>query len=328
MHATSTARAATPYDARAAISVDRLTKRYANGTLANDGISLTVAAGTATGVLGPNGAGKTTLVRQITGELEPTSGAIHVLGIDVVRRHAAARALMGVVPQEAQPYDHLRPAEHLAAFARLRRMSRRAARDRANELVELLGLAPHARTVARQLSGGLKRKLLVGVALVGDPAVIVLDEPTTGLDPHARREVWTLLKALRAGGRTMIITTHYMEEAEALCDSIALVNRGRIIARGTPAEVKTLGGSAVWQVDAAPPARALERLEQHPEVASAALFGRSLQFSLTGGEPGPVATSLRAAGLECSEPRPVRPTIEHAFLELFRQDEARAEAAP
>lgn len=233
MHATSTARAATPYDARAAISVDRLTKRYANGTLANDGISLTVAAGTATGVLGPNGAGKTTLVRQITGELEPTSGAIHVLGIDVVRRHAAARALMGVVPQEAQPYDHLRPAEHLAAFARLRRMSRRAARDRANELVELLGLAPHARTVARQLSGGLKRKLLVGVALVGDPAVIVLDEPTTGLDPHARREVWTLLKALRAGGRTMIITTHYMEEAEALCDSIALVNRGRIIARGT-----------------------------------------------------------------------------------------------
>jgi len=233
MHATSAPYALPDHDASSAIRVDGLMKRYANGTLANADISFTVPPGTVMGVLGPNGAGKTTLVRQVTGELQPTSGAIHVLGIDVVRRPMSARALMGVVPQEAQPYDHLRPAEHLAAFARLRGMSRRAAQSRADELVDLLGLATHARTIARQLSGGLKRKLLVGIALVGDPAVIVLDEPTTGLDPHARREVWALLKRLRAGGRTMIITTHYMEEAEALCDSIALVSGGRIIARGT-----------------------------------------------------------------------------------------------
>ncbi|HLB23572.1 MAG TPA: ABC transporter ATP-binding protein [Dehalococcoidia bacterium] len=216
-----------------AIRVRGLTKRYTNGTLANDEIDLAVPEGTTLGLLGRNGAGKTTLARQITGELAPTSGRVHVHGIDVFAETMRARYLMGVVPQEAQPYDHLKPREHLALFGRLRGLGRGEAGRRADEMIALLGLGEHLGKTARMLSGGLKRKLLVGTALMGDPPILVLDEPTTGLDPHARREVWALLRALRGRGRTIIMTTHYMEEAEELCDEIALINGGRIYVQGT-----------------------------------------------------------------------------------------------
>ena len=222
-----------------AIRIGELSKRYAGGTLANDRISLSVPRGTTLGLLGRNGAGKTTLVRQITGELRPTSGSVHVLGVDVIAEHTRARALMGVVPQEAEPFEHLRPHEHLALFARMRGLSRSAARRRADELIGQLGLSDHARVQARQLSGGLKRKLLMGVALVGDPRVLVLDEPTTGLDPHSRREVWALLSTLRGRGRTIVITTHYMEEAEELCDEVALISAGRIYRQGTVEDLRS-----------------------------------------------------------------------------------------
>jgi ABC-2 type transport system ATP-binding protein len=237
-HAAVTDLAPAPADAALAIDVRSLSKRYAGGVLANDDISLRVAAGMTLGLLGHNGAGKTTLVRQITGELQPTSGGVHVMGIDVVRHYGRARKLMGVVPQEAIPYDHLTPREHLAFFARLRGLSRGDAARRAAELIESLGLGPHASKLSRTLSGGLKRKLLVGNALVGDPPVLVLDEPTTGLDPHARREVWSLLRTLRGRGRTIIMTTHYMEEAEELCDEVALISGGRLAVQGTVEQLR------------------------------------------------------------------------------------------
>jgi len=221
-----------------ALQVTALTKRYANGTLANDAIDLAVPAGLTLGLLGRNGAGKTTLVRQITGELQPTAGHIEVMGVDVLRQHTRARWLMGVVPQEAEPYDHLNAREHLAFFGRMRGLSRAEAARRAGELIETLGLAEHAGKMSRHLSGGLKRKLLVGNALVGDPPVLVLDEPTTGLDPHSRREVWSLLGGLRGRGRTILITTHYMDEAEELCDEVVVIAGGRIHARGTVEELR------------------------------------------------------------------------------------------
>ncbi len=226
-------------DAPVALRVEGLCKRYAGGTLANDGIDLVVSRGETLGLLGRNGAGKTTLVRQITGELRPTSGSIHVMDVDVVNDHTRARALMGVVPQDAEPFDHLRPREHLAFFGRLRGLTRAAAARRADELMVILGLTQHERHVARQLSGGLKRKLLMGIALVGDPPVLVLDEPTTGLDPHSRREVWEILRDVRSRGHTIIITTHYMEEAEELCDQVALISNGRIHTQGTVDELRS-----------------------------------------------------------------------------------------
>jgi ABC-2 type transport system ATP-binding protein len=226
-------------DSPVALRVEGLCKRYAGGTLANDGIDLVVSRGETMGLLGRNGAGKTTLVRQITGELRPTSGSIHVMDVDVVNDHTRARALMGVVPQHAEPFDHLRPREHLAFFGRLRGLTRKAAARRADELMASLGLGQHERHVARQLSGGLKRKLLMGIALAGDPPVLVLDEPTTGLDPHSRREVWEILRDVRSRGHTIIITTHYMEEAEALCDQVALISNGRIHTQGTVDELRS-----------------------------------------------------------------------------------------
>ena len=224
----------------AAIGVRDLSKRYRGGILANDRISLSIPKGAAFGLLGPNGAGKTTLVRQITGELAPTAGEILVHDVDVLRHPLAAKALMGVVPQEANPYLHLKPREHLLLFGRLHGLDRTTAQRRAAELLTALGLAEHARVPAERLSGGLKRKLLVGNALVAEPPVLVLDEPTTGLDPHSRREVWDLVRAARSRGATVLITTHYMEEAEAQCDQVAIIGDGRILAMGTVEELRSL----------------------------------------------------------------------------------------
>jgi ABC-2 type transport system ATP-binding protein len=227
-------------DKTPAIEVRDLSKRYRDGTLANHRISLSIAKGTVFGLLGPNGAGKTTLVRQITGELAPTAGEIRVYDTDVLRHPLAAKVLMGVVPQEASPYLHLRPGEHLSLFGRLHGLDGAAAQRRAAELVDALGLSDHARVPAERLSGGLKRKLLVGNALMAEPPVLVLDEPTTGLDPHSRREVWDLVRAARGRGATVLVTTHYMEEAEALCDRVAIIGGGRILAMGTVEELRAL----------------------------------------------------------------------------------------
>jgi ABC-2 type transport system ATP-binding protein len=227
-------------DKTSAIEVRDLSKRYRGGTLANDRISLYIAKGTVFGLLGPNGAGKTTLVRQITGELAPTSGEIRVHDTDVLRHPLAAKALMGVVPQEASPYLHLKPGEHLSLFGRLHGLDRAAAQRRAAELLAALGLSGHARVPASRLSGGLKRKLLVGNALMAEPPVLILDEPTTGLDPLSRREVWDLVRAARGRGATVLVTTHYMEEAEALCDRVAIIGDGRILAMGTVEELRGL----------------------------------------------------------------------------------------
>ena len=229
-----------PSNTTPAIDVRALTKRYRDRVLANDAITLAIPRGMVFGVLGPNGAGKTTLVRQITGELAPTSGNVLVHDTDVGREPLVAKALMGVVPQEASPYLHLTPMEHLELFGRLHGLRAAVARRRTAELVRALGLDGHARTPASRLSGGLKRKLLVANVLMAEPPVLVLDEPTTGLDPHSRREVWALLRSQRGRGTTVLVTTHYMEEAEALCDRVAIMGAGRILAMGTVDELRGL----------------------------------------------------------------------------------------
>jgi ABC-type multidrug transport system ATPase subunit len=223
-----------------AVEVRALSKRYKRGVLANDSIDLAVPAGSVFALLGPNGAGKTTFVRQLTGELAPTSGDIRILGIDGVRQPLRAKALMGVVPQEANPYPFLKPAEHLVLFGRLHGMSKGHAERRSRELLSVLGLEEHAAKVAMHLSGGLKRKLLVGIAMMAEPRLLVLDEPTTGLDPHSRREVWGLIRSLRLVGTTVLITTHYMDEAEILSDRVAVIGAGRILAEGTVEDLRRL----------------------------------------------------------------------------------------
>jgi len=216
-----------------AIEVVNLSKRYKNGVLANNNISLQIARGELLSLLGPNGAGKTTLVRQITGELERTTGEIRVFNIDVVRQPKEARRLLGVVPQEAGIFWHLNVKEHLLYFGRIRGLKRKELKSRVDSLIQELNLGEHLYKWGNELSGGIKRKLLVGLSLVGNPSAIVLDEPTTGLDPHSRREVWELIRRYQREGAAVLLTTHYMEEAEYLSERVGIISRGEVKALGT-----------------------------------------------------------------------------------------------
>lgn len=215
------------------LNIRDLHKQYSNGVWANRDISLTVKTGEMLGILGPNGAGKTTLIRQITTELIPTSGTVTVLGYDAIAEPIKVKSLLGIVPQEATLFDHLTAYQHLRIFAKLRGYPGDTAKLRAEELVGELRMREYRNVPIRTLSGGLRRRLLIGIAALARPPLMVLDEPTTGLDPESRRDLWTLLRRYRESGTTVIITTHYMEEAEALCDRVGIIQDGRLLALDT-----------------------------------------------------------------------------------------------
>jgi ABC-2 type transport system ATP-binding protein len=215
------------------LEVSDLKKRYSNGVWANRGISLTADRPEILGILGPNGAGKTTLVRQITAELIPTSGSVELLGLDVVSNPTAAKSLLGVMPQEADFFDYLTVYQHLRIFAKLRGLAPRESGPRANELIADLDLVEYRNTPVKRLSGGLKRRVLVGTAMIARPSVLVLDEPTTGLDPQTRRNLWSLLRGYKEQGTLVLLTTHSMEEAEAFCDRVGIMKDGRLLALDT-----------------------------------------------------------------------------------------------
>ncbi len=224
------------------IIVEGVNKRYKDGVWANRDISLEARAGEVLAVLGPNGAGKTTLVRQITTELFPTSGSIRVFGHDVVTEPVQVKNLMGIVPQEATLFEHLTVRQTLRIFGKLRGLSRRQAAQRADEVIVDLSLTEHRDKIIERLSGGLRRRVMVGIASLGRPPLIVLDEPTTGLDPQARRDLWSLLRRHREEGGTILLTTHYMEEAEALSDRVGIMRDGRLLALDTVANLRAAYG--------------------------------------------------------------------------------------
>ena len=213
--------------------VEGVNKRYRDGTRANRDISLTANSGEIHGILGPNGAGKTTLIRQITTELMPTSGGISVFGYDVAKNPFSVKALIGVLPQQAALYDYLTVRQHLRIFAKFRGLSKKEGLKRTEELIEELRISEYGNTAISKLSGGLERRLLVGVAALAKPPLLVLDEPTTGLDPESRRNLWSLLSGYREWGATVVLTTHNMEEAELLCDRIGIIQNGRMLALDT-----------------------------------------------------------------------------------------------
>ena len=225
-----------------AIEVRNLNKRYRNGPWANRDITLTVEQGELLAILGPNGAGKTTLVRQITTELVPTSGQVLVFGLDAVSHPNQAKARMGVIPQETNFYWGLSVRHHLRILGKLRGLPAQTASRRAAELISDLGLEEHKDKPAEQLSGGLRRRLLVGIAVLADPALLVLDEPSVGLDPESRRDLWDLLRNYRSRGATILLTTHSMEEADALSDRIGIIHEGALLALDTVANLRAAHG--------------------------------------------------------------------------------------
>ena len=225
-----------------AIEVHGLNKQYDDGTWANRDIDLTVESGQTIGILGSNGAGKTTLVRQITTEIRPTSGEVRVFGVDALSRPNAAKNLMGIVPQEARLYWDLPVWQHFRIFGKLRGLGGTRARRRADELVGILGLDDYRDSRVQQLSGGMKQRVMLGIALIADPPLLVLDEPTTGLDPRARRQVWEIIEDFKRRNATVLLTTHYMEEAEVLCSRIGIMSSGTLRDVDTVVHIKEKNG--------------------------------------------------------------------------------------
>jgi daunorubicin resistance ABC transporter ATP-binding subunit len=233
-----------------AIVVEGLTKRYGE-VVALDGIDFRVPAGTILGLLGPNGAGKTTAVRVLTTIIRPDSGRAWVLGHDVVRDADAVRYRIGLAGQYAAVDGNLTGRENLRLIGRLTHLPHHRIAARADELLERFELADAADRVVRTYSGGMRRRLDVAAALVHQPPVLFLDEPTTGLDPHGRLELWDILRELVADGTTVLLTTQYLDEADRLAHRIVVVDRGRIIAEGSPAELKARVGSTVIEIELA-----------------------------------------------------------------------------
>ncbi|MDX6558196.1 MAG: type transport system ATP-binding protein [Blastocatellia bacterium] len=222
-----------------AVRIKDLVKTYRDGTEANRGISLEVQRGEVVAIVGPNGAGKTTFLRQLTTELRPTSGSVSVFGVDALAEPQQAKRAMGITPQEAGVFERLTVREHFELFARLKHLSKREACEAAREAIAELQLIGETNKSVGSLSGGQRRRILIGLALLGRPPLLVLDEPTTGLDPASRRAVWNVIRRAVNIGTTVILSTHYMEEAERLSDRVGVIANGRLIAFGRLDELLT-----------------------------------------------------------------------------------------
>ena len=305
-----------------AVRVEGVAKRF-GATVALAGVDLEVPEGMVFGLLGPNGAGKTTLIRVLATLLRPDAGRAEVLGHDVVREPAAVRELIGLTGQFAAVDEILTGRENLEMFGRLFDLSREEARRRADELLERFELAEAADRPARTYSGGMRRRLDLASSLLTYPRMLFLDEPTTGLDPRSRNEIWAIVRQLRSEGTTLLLTTQYLEEADELADRIAVVDHGRVIAEGTGNELKDRVGGQILEVELSSPAQGDE--------------ARAVLARVGCGEPEPderpdrlrlpaprdglelieeAAAELRRAGIAVSDLGLRRPTLDDVFLQL------------
>jgi ABC-2 type transport system ATP-binding protein len=219
------------------VAIEGLTKYYGD-VRAVDNLSLTISEAEVFGLLGPNGSGKTTTINCLTGTLKPTRGTVRVGGFVVQEQEEEAREVIGVSPQETAICPYLTGKENVELFGELYSVPKKALPARVDYLLEKMGLMDDAERRVAKYSGGMKRRVSIAMALVADPKIVLLDEPTVGMDPQARRSVWDFILELRDEGKTILLTTHYMEEAEELCDNVGIIDHGRLIALGPPGELK------------------------------------------------------------------------------------------
>jgi ABC-2 type transport system ATP-binding protein len=304
-----------------AIACESLCKRFGDKT-ALDHLDLSVPQGTVHGLLGPNGAGKTTAVRVLATLLRPDSGHARVVGFDVARQASQVRARIGLAGQNAAVDEVLSGRQNLVMFGRLCHLPAGAAQRRAGELLSQFALSEAEAKPVRQYSGGMRRRLDLAASFIVAPRVLFLDEPTTGLDPRGRNEVWQMIRALAAVGTTVLLTTQYLDEADQLTDAITVIAAGRVIAEGTPDELKTLAGGDRIDVtvraasDLAPAARLLQaRLGTDVRVDGE---GRKLSVPVTDRLAAltQIVGSFQRAGLTAEDITVRRPTLDDAFLYL------------
>jgi ABC-2 type transport system ATP-binding protein len=318
-----------------AIEVRGVVKRFGD-VLALDGVDLTAREGEVLGLLGPNGAGKTTLVRVLTTLLKPDSGTARVLGLDVVGDATKLRGLIGLAGQYAAVDENLTGLENLTMVGRLYGMERTSARDRGHELLERFDLADAGSRPTKTYSGGMRRRLDLAAALVAKPPVLFLDEPTTGLDPRGRLGLWDVIETLVAGGTTALLTTQYLDEADRLANTIAVIDHGRLIAEGTSDQLKDRVGGERLEVQLEPGAdsttavRALAPMSDDAPSADGSLVRLSIRD-----RRGSIVEAVRRlsnAGVGVDDLSIRRPTLDDVFLALTghaaeEPEEERAEQA-
>jgi len=317
--------------ADAAISAEHLVRRFGAVTAVND-ISFRVEKGEIFGFLGPNGSGKTTIIKMLTGLLPLSEGDAWVQGLNVRTDAEAVRERIGYMSQKFSLYDDLTVLENLTFYGRIYSLPAERMRRRIDEIIQLNGLEPYLKRLAAQLSGGWKQRLALGCAMLHEPKLLFLDEPTAGIDPVARRQLWDLLFELSGQGITFFVTTHYMDEAER-CSHVAYIYYGKMIADGTPAELKQLpdvqpAGTERIEIITPEVTRALRLARHIPGIRSATIFGESIHalvedhFNLVD-----LRAQLQKDGITVTDIRPLTASLEDVFVELTYKHQALLEAS-
>ena len=299
------------------VVLENVVKKFGDFT-AVDGISLTVDEGEIFGFLGPNGAGKSTTIRLLCGLLTPTSGSGRVRDLDILTQSEAIKEQLGYMSQRFSLYEDLRVEENMRFYGGIYGLSNTERDQRIDEVLDMIGLHDRRRDLTRNLAGGIKQRLALGCALLHKPAVIFLDEPTSGVDPNTRRTFWDLIYDLAGSKVTVFVTTHYMEEAE-YCHRIGLINRGRLIAVGTPQQLKKnyIDGE-VYEVETPDVLAAVEAVSRADAVLDAAVFGRTMHVRMADNKDA-VSTLQRYladSGQSSSRIRTIKPTLEDVFVAL------------
>jgi ABC-2 type transport system ATP-binding protein len=305
---------------RDAVQVRELTRRFGE-FVAVDDVSFDVQPGEIFGFLGPNGAGKTTTIKMLTGLLRPTSGSALVAGYDVTREVAQVKRRIGYMSQLFSLYADLTVEENIQLFAGLYGVTGERLAARRDWVLRMAGLETHRHRPTGALALGWKQRLALGCAVLHEPPILFLDEPTSGVDPVSRRNFWDLIYGLAEGGTTVFVSTHYMEEAE-YCYRLALMNRGGIIALDRPGTLKRTLHQPLLQLHTDDPPRAVEALTQVPGVISAAMFGRAVHVMVEDEQAAQSALpgALAAAGRTCEKLEPVEPSLEDVFVALVQRE--------
>jgi len=317
--------------AEAAISAEHLVRRFGQFTAVND-VSFRVEKGEIFGFLGPNGSGKTTVIKMLTGLLPLSGGSAHVEGLDVRTDAEVVRERIGYMSQNYSLYQDLTVAENLQFYGRIYSLEPERLKRRINEIVELNGLGPYLNRLSAKLSGGWKQRLALGCAMLHEPKLLFLDEPTAGIDPVARRQLWDLLFELSGHGITFFVTTHYMDEAER-CSHVAYIYYGKIIADGTPNSLRELPdvqprGTIRVEITTPEVTRALRFTRQFPGIRSATIFGQSIHALIDDHvNLDELRGQLLKDGIAVAEIRPLAPSLEDVFVELTYKHQALLEAS-